>query len=84
MAYGGVYVPGVDGPELKAVRTIAQNAADEASNAKQTADDAKKIAESAAAEAAAAKQTAEDAAAGVGTAVDSRRWPLPRFPHPRA
>lgn len=68
MAFGGVYVPGVGGPELEAVRGIAQSAMDDAANAKTTANQAKQAAENAAAAAADAQQTAESAAAGVAVA----------------
>ena len=68
MAYGTVNVPGVSGPELESVRTLAQSAKADASSALDTAKKASKTADDAQAEASAAKQTAENAAAGVASA----------------
>ena len=56
MAYGGVYVPGVDGPALEAVKTVADAAKKLATTAKNTATTAKTTADDAKAAAEAAKQ----------------------------
>ena len=68
MAYGTVNVPGVGGPELESVRTLAQSAKTDASSALDTAKKAAATADAAQAEAAAAKQVADGAASGITSA----------------
>lgn len=69
MAYGGVYVPGVDGPALEAVKSIADAAKKTATAAKTTATAAKTAAD----EAKAAAEAAQTAAGNAQTTANAAK-----------